>query len=97
MKVAGAIGGRFNREMLSRIYGTAFAKQEQLEAYLKQIEEVEKRDHRKPAERWICFISRRRHRARCSGIKGWMLFQILESYIRRRQTEAGYVESTRLS
>ena len=36
-----------NREMLSRIYGTAFAKQEELDAYLKQIEEAEKRDHRK--------------------------------------------------
>src|SRR5437667_7041224 len=48
MKVAGAYWrGDSNREMLSRIYGTAFAKQEELDAYLKQIEEAEKRDHRR--------------------------------------------------
>src|SRR5437868_11849049 len=48
MKVAGAYWrGDSKREMLSRIYGTAFARPEQLAAYLKQIEEAEKRDHRK--------------------------------------------------
>jgi threonyl-tRNA synthetase len=48
MKVAGAYWrGDSDREMLSRIYGTAFAKQDELDAYLKQIEEAEKRDHRK--------------------------------------------------
>src|ERR1700733_7293017 len=48
MKVAGAYWrGDSNREMLSRIYGTAFAKQDELDGYLKQIEEAEKRDHRK--------------------------------------------------
>src|SRR5712691_4712012 len=48
MKVAGAYWrGDSNREMLSRIYGTAFAKQEELDTYLKQLEEAEKRDHRK--------------------------------------------------
>src|SRR5947199_7074002 len=48
MKVAGAYWrGDSNREMLSRIYGTAFSSQEALDAYLKQIEEAEKRDHRK--------------------------------------------------
>src|SRR5215470_9872596 len=47
MKVAGAYWrGDSKREMLSRIYGIAFAKQEELDAYLKQIEEAEKRDHR---------------------------------------------------
>src|SRR6201996_5588213 len=47
MKVAGAYWrGDSNREMLSRIYGTAFAKREELDAYLKQLEEAEKRDHR---------------------------------------------------
>src|SRR5712692_10490857 len=46
MKVAGAYWrGDSNREMLSRIYGTAFAKQEELDAYLKQIEDAERRDH----------------------------------------------------
>src|SRR6266487_3053294 len=48
MKVAGAYWrGDSNREMLSRIYGTAFAKQEELDAYIKQLEEAEKRDHRR--------------------------------------------------
>ena len=52
MKVAGAYWrGDSNREMLSRIYGTAFAKQEELDAYLKQIEEAEKRDHRQARPR----------------------------------------------
>ena len=48
MKVAGAYWrGDSTTRMLTRIYGTAFAKQEELDAYLKQIEEAEKRDHRK--------------------------------------------------
>ena len=48
MKVAGAYWrGDFKNPMLTRIYGTAFAKQEELDAYLKQIEEAEKRDHRR--------------------------------------------------
>src|SRR6185437_9304684 len=48
MKVAGAYWrGDSKRPMLTRIYGTAFAKQEELDAYLKQIEEAEKRDHRR--------------------------------------------------
>src|SRR5260370_22519365 len=48
MKVAGAYWrGDSNNPMLTRIYGTAFAKQEDLDLYLKQIEEAEKRDHRK--------------------------------------------------
>ena len=48
MKVAGAYWrGDSNNPMLTRIYGTAFAKQEELDAYLKQIEEAERRDHRR--------------------------------------------------
>jgi threonyl-tRNA synthetase len=94
MKVAGAYWrGDSNREMLSRIYGTAFAKQEELDAYLKQIEEAEKRDHRKLGREMDLF----HFQEEAPGSvfwhpKGWTLFQILESYIRRRQTDAGYVE-----
>src|SRR5256714_9047784 len=94
MKVAGAYWrGDSNREMLSRIYGTAFAKQEQLDAYLKQIEEAEKRDHRKLGREMDLF----HFQEEAPGSvfwhpKGWTLFQILENYIRRRQTDAGYVE-----
>ena len=94
MKVAGAYWrGDSNREMLSRIYGTAFAKQEELDAYLKQIEEAEKRDHRKLGREMDLF----HFQEEAPGSvfwhpKGWTLFQVLENYIRRRQTDAGYVE-----
>jgi threonyl-tRNA synthetase len=94
MKVAGAYWrGDSNREMLSRIYGTAFAKQEELDAYLKQLEEAEKRDHRKLGREMNLF----HFQEEAPGSvfwhpHGWMLFQILENYIRRRQTAAGYVE-----
>ena len=94
MKVAGAYWrGDSNREMLSRIYGTAFAKQEELDAYLKQIEEAEKRDHRKLGREMDLF----HFQEEAPGSvfwhpKGWTLFQTLENYIRRRQTDAGYAE-----
>jgi threonyl-tRNA synthetase len=94
MKVAGAYWrGDANREMLSRIYGTAFARQEELDAHLKQIEEAEKRDHRKLGREMDLF----HFQEEAPGSvfwhpKGWTLFQILENYIRRRQSEAGYVE-----
>src|ERR1700687_4597359 len=94
MKVAGAYWPRdSSREMLSRIYGTAFAKQEELDAYLKQIEEAEKRDHRKLGREMDLF----HFQEEAPGSvfwhpKGWTLFQALEHYIRRRQDEAGYVE-----
>jgi threonyl-tRNA synthetase len=79
--------------MLSRIYGTAFAKQEELDTYLKQIEEAEKRDHRKLGREMDMF----HFQEEAPGSvfwhpHGWTLFQILENYIRRRQNEAGYVE-----
>jgi threonyl-tRNA synthetase len=94
MKVAGAYWrGDSTREMLSRIYGTAFAKQEELDAYLKQLEEAEKRDHRKLGREMDLF----HFQEEAPGCvfwhpKGWTLFQLLENYIRRRQAEAGYVE-----
>jgi threonyl-tRNA synthetase len=79
--------------MLSRIYGTAFAKQEELDAYLKQLEEAEKRDHRKLGREMDLF----HFQEEAPGSvfwhpKGWTLFQALEQYIRRRQQEAGYME-----
>ena len=90
MKVAGAYWrGDSNREMLSRIYGTAFAKQEELDAYLKQLEEAEKRDHRKLGHMDLFHFQ---EEAPGSVLKGWTLFQLLENYIRRRQGAAGYVE-----
>jgi threonyl-tRNA synthetase len=94
MKVAGAYWrGDSNREMLSRIYGTAFAKQADLDVYLKQMEEAEKRDHRKLGREMDLF----HFQEEAPGSvfwhpKGWALFQQLEQYIRRRQKEAGYQE-----
>src|SRR5712691_4586239 len=94
MKVAGAYWrGDSNNPMLTRIYGTAFAKQEELDAYLKQIEEAEKRDHRRLGRELDLF----HFQEEGPGVvfwqaKGWTLFQALENYIRRRQDEAGYVE-----
>ena len=94
MKVAGAYWrGDSKNPMLTRIYGTAFAKQEELDAYLKQIEEAEKRDHRRVGREMDLF----HFQEEAPGSvfwhpKGWTLFQALENYIRRTQTKAGYVE-----
>jgi threonyl-tRNA synthetase len=94
MKVAGAYWrGDARNPMLTRIYGTAFAKPEELDAYLKNLEEAEKRDHRRLGREMDLF----HFQEEAPGCvfwhpKGWTLFQALEGYIRRRQVEAGYVE-----
>lgn len=86
MKVAGAYWrGDSNNPMLTRIYGTAFAKQEDLDAYLKQIEEAEKRDHRKLGRELDLF----HFQEEGPGVvfwhpKGWTIFQTLIAYMRRR-------------
>src|SRR5579883_220762 len=94
MKVAGAYWrGDSSREMLSRIYGTAFAKQEELDAYLKQIEEAERRDHRRLGREMDLFHFQEEGPGSVFWHpKGWTLFQTLEAYIRRRQADAGYAE-----
>src|SRR5262249_19319498 len=93
-KVAGAYWrGDSNREMLSRIYGTAFAKQDELDAYLKQIEEAEKRDHRRLGREMDLFHFQEEAPGAVFGhARGWTLFQGLEQYIRRRQAADGYIE-----
>src|SRR5262249_14848135 len=94
MKVAGAYWrGDAKNPMLTRIYGTAFAKPEELDAYIKQLEEAEKRDHRRLGREMDLF----HFQEEAPGSvfwhpKGWTLYQILESYIRRRQAQAGYAE-----
>jgi len=94
MKVAGAYWrGDAKNPMLTRIYGTAFAKPEELDAYLKQLEEAEKRDHRRLGREMNLF----HFQEEAPGSvfwhpKGWTLFQSLERYIRRRQGAADYVE-----
>jgi len=94
MKVAGAYWrGDSNNPMLTRIYGTAFAKQEELDAYLKQIEEAEKRDHRRLGREMDLFHFQEEAPGSVFWhAKGWTLFQALENYIRRRQQDSGYVE-----
>lgn len=88
MKVAGAYWrGDSNNPMLTRIYGTAFAKQEELDAYLKQMEEAEKRDHRKLGRELNLF----HFQEEGPGVvfwhpKGWTIFQALIAYMRRRLT-----------
>jgi threonyl-tRNA synthetase len=86
MKVAGAYWrGDSKNPMLTRIYGTAFAKQEELDAYLKQIEEAEKRDHRRLGRELDLF----HFQEEGPGVvfwhpKGWTIFQELIAYMRRR-------------
>ncbi|MCZ7661097.1 MAG: threonine--tRNA ligase [Xanthobacteraceae bacterium] len=94
MKVAGAYWrGDSRNPMLTRIYATAWAKPAELDAYLKQLEEAEKRDHRRLGREMDLFHFQEEAPGSVFWhAKGWTLFQALESYIRRRQTAAGYVE-----
>jgi threonyl-tRNA synthetase len=94
MKVAGAYWrGDSKNPMLTRIYGTAFAKQEELDAYLKQIEEAEKRDHRRLGREMDLFHFQEEAPGSVFWhAKGWTLFQQLEGYIRRRQQDFGFIE-----
>jgi threonyl-tRNA synthetase len=86
MKVAGAYWrGDSRNPMLTRIYGTAWATQEELERYLKQLEEAERRDHRRLGREMNLF----HFQEEGPGVvfwhpKGWSMFQELVSYMRRR-------------
>ena len=94
MKVAGAYWrGDSNRPMLSRIYGTAWTTQEELDAYLHRLEEAERRDHRRLGrEMGLFHFQEEGPGAVFWHAKGWTLFQTLVSYMRRRQKLAGYQE-----
>ncbi len=89
MKVAGAYWrGDSSKPMLSRIYATAFAKKEELDAYLKQIEEAERRDHRKLAREMDLFHFQEEGPGSIFWHpKGWTIFQTLTAYMRRRLAE----------
>jgi len=86
MKVAGAYWrGDSNNPMLTRIYGTAFASQEELDAHLKQLEEAEKRDHRKLGREMDLFHFQDEGPGTVFWhSKGWTMFQQLVAYMRRR-------------
>ena len=86
MKLAGAYWrGDSNNPMLTRIYGTAFAKQDELDAYLHQIEEAEKRDHRKLGREMDLFHFQEEGPGTVFWhADGWTIFQEIVAYMRRR-------------
>jgi len=86
MKVAGAYWrGDSNNPMLTRIYATAFAKQDDLDLYLKQLEEAERRDHRRLGREMDLFHFQEEGPGTVFWHpKGWTLFQGIISYMRRR-------------
>ncbi len=94
MKVAGAYWrGDSNRPMLQRIYGTAWASEKDLNAYLTMLEEAEKRDHRKLGKQLGLFhLQEEAAGSVFWHAKGWVLYREIEAYVRRRLEEAGYNE-----
>ncbi len=94
MKVAGAYWrGDSNKAMLTRIYGTAWRNDQELKDYLTQIEEAEKRDHRKIGKELDLFHLQ--DEAQGSVFwhpKGWTIWVALEAYLRRRLNDGGYQE-----
>lgn len=94
MKLAGAYWrGDSNNEMLQRIYGTAWAKKEDQDAYLHMLEEAEKRDHRKLGKQLDLF----HFQDEAPGLifwhaKGWTIWQQVEQYMRRVYQNNGYQE-----
>ena len=94
MKLAGAYWrGDSNNETLQRIYGTAWRDKKELNKHLTQLEEAEKRDHRKIGRKLDFFhFSDDAPGSVFWHPKGWTLFRQLLDYMRQRQDEAGYVE-----
>ncbi|HJW25876.1 MAG TPA: threonine--tRNA ligase [Rhodocyclaceae bacterium] len=94
MKVAGAYWrGDHRNEQLQRIYGTAWAKKEDLEAYLHMLEEAEKRDHRRLGKQYDLFHMQ----DEAPGLvfwhpKGWAVWQEIERYMRQVFRDNGYQE-----
>jgi threonyl-tRNA synthetase len=93
-KLAGAYWrGDAKNAQLQRIYGTAWATQEELEAYLKRVEEAEARDHRRIGKVMDLFHMQEEGRGMVFWHpKGWTLWRALESYMRRRLDQDGYAE-----
>ena len=94
MKVAGAYWrGNSDNEMLQRIYGTAWKDKKELKAYLRRLEEAEKRDHRKIGKAQDLFHTQEE----APGMvfwhdKGWKIYVIIQEYIRAKLRENGYQE-----
>jgi threonyl-tRNA synthetase len=93
MKLAGAYWrGDSRNPMLQRIYGTAWPDEKQLRAYLRRLEEAERRDHRRLGRQMDLFHFQDEAVAVFWHVRGWTLFQTLVDYMRERQTQAGYSE-----
>ncbi len=94
MKIAGAYWrGDSKNEMLQRIYGTAFAKKDELAQYLHMLEEAEKRDHRRLGKELDFF----HFQEEAPGLvfwhaRGWALWQQVEQYMRKVYQDNGYME-----
>ena len=94
MKMAGAYWrGNSDNKMLQRIYGTAWADKKQLKAYLKRLEEAEKRDHRKIGKNQDLF----HWQEEAPGMvfwhhNGWTIFRELEDFVREKLREYDYQE-----
>ncbi len=93
-KLAGAYWrGDHRNAQLQRIYGTAWASEADLEAYLKRIEEAERRDHRRIGRAMDLFHLQEEARGMIFWHpKGWTLYRTVEAYMRRRVESDGYVE-----
>ena len=93
-KMSGAYWrGDAKNEQLQRIYGTAWADKKDLQAYIKRIEEAEKRDHRKIGRQLNLFHLQEQ----APGMvfwhpNGWTMYQVLEQYMRKIQQDNGYQE-----
>ncbi|MCH4092489.1 threonine--tRNA ligase [Acetobacter sp.] len=94
MKVAGAYWrGDHRNPMLTRIYGTAWRDKKELEAHLHQLEEAERRDHRRIGKEMDLFHIQEEAVGQVFWhAKGWRLYTALQDYMRRAQTRAGYEE-----
>ena len=94
MKLAGAYWrGDHTKEMLQRIYGTAWASKEDLQQYLTMLEEAEKRDHRKLGRELDLFhIDEHAPGLVFWHPKGWTLWQGVEQYMRKVYQDNGYQE-----
>ena len=94
MKVSGAYWrGDSSNQMLQRIYGTAWGTEKELKSHLKQLEEAEKRDHRRLGKQLSLFHIQEN----APGMvfwhpPGWAIYQKLQQYIRRKLRESGYQE-----
>ena len=94
MKVAGAYWrGDSSNQMLTRIYGTSWLNDKELKAYLFQLEEAEKRDHRRIGKQLDLFHMQEE----APGMifwhpKGWAIWQAVEQYVRRVYRDSGYKE-----